>query len=365
MQSSPSCRTPASRPRPRRWDAIVVGAGFAGLSAAEAAARAGLRVLVLERRSRPGERTQTTGLLCPDSLDALAPPPRILGPRRDALRLVGPDLGRGVRVERAGAGFTPTDTPRLLEVLAERASAAGAELRLGAAVRGARALGAGVEVLAGGEWLRAARLVGADGARSTVAGGLGLPAERRLLVGVERHFDAVGGELAEDEALIVLHGRWAPGYATWAVRGFDGRLQVGLLGRPGPGFHPSRALDEACRALERRRGLRLGAAHEVRAGWVPVGGARQRAIVGSAVLVGDAAGHVSALTAGGIGRAADAGAALGERLGEGPSAWEQELRRARLVAELAGLRPFAPLLRELAFARRPFPPRGVAPASPT
>jgi monoamine oxidase len=41
------------------WDAVVVGAGAAGLAAGEALARAGQRVLVVEARDRPGGRIET------------------------------------------------------------------------------------------------------------------------------------------------------------------------------------------------------------------------------------------------------------------------------------------------------------------
>lgn len=45
-----------------KLDAVVVGAGLSGLTAARELSRAGLETLVLEARSRPGGRTQTTGI---------------------------------------------------------------------------------------------------------------------------------------------------------------------------------------------------------------------------------------------------------------------------------------------------------------
>ena len=41
-----------------QFDAIIVGAGFAGLSAAQPLAKAGKRVLLLEARDRPGGRVK-------------------------------------------------------------------------------------------------------------------------------------------------------------------------------------------------------------------------------------------------------------------------------------------------------------------
>jgi len=388
MQSSTPCTAApnkvsalaASVPAPEPvWDVIVVGAGFAGLCGARAAALRGQRVLVLERLAAPGARVRTTGLLCPDSLDLLAPSAAVLGPRLDALRLCGPGLGEGVRVARLGAGFTPTDTAGLLRELAGRAAKAGAVLRFGAAVERVEALKCGgVEVLAGGERLRARRLLGADGARSVVAGLPGLRPPRGLLLGIERQFEpACLGELPPDEALILLHGAWAPGYAVWAVPGFDGCLQVGLLTRPGAGLNPARALDAACELLERKRGVRLGASKELRTGWVPVGGVSRRLRTDRAVLAGDAAGQVSELTAGGIGRAAAAGFALGSRLGEGPESWDEALVESasscggarkplrfaldlvsrpgldRLAAAASALPPLPALIAEVAFRRHP------------
>lgn len=54
------------------WDCVVVGAGFAGLACARAAAARGLSVLVLEAKTEIGARPHTTGLLWPEVFDAWA-----------------------------------------------------------------------------------------------------------------------------------------------------------------------------------------------------------------------------------------------------------------------------------------------------
>lgn len=53
-------------------DCIVVGASFAGLASACALARAGLRVTVIEKKSDPGSKLHTTGLIVKDAIDQVA-----------------------------------------------------------------------------------------------------------------------------------------------------------------------------------------------------------------------------------------------------------------------------------------------------
>lgn len=315
-----------------RWDAIIVGGGFAGLAAAESAAARGQRTLVLERKHAAGSGIHTTGLLGIDAVDALAAPRRVLGARLDAVELVGPS-GRGRRFERAGQGFTPTRTRALLEDLEARALAAGAEIRHGVRVLGAMPSRRGIAVATGCGVVEADRVIAADGARSAIAASLGAPGQARMLAGAEIHVEissAGCGGLERDASLLLLHREWAPGYAAWAFEGCDGLWQIGVLGRARGGYRPDRALEAFLDWLRRRRGFRAGAIVEHRGGLVPTGGARLLRHP-RVVLAGDAGGHVSAVTAGGIGRAVQAGAALGSTLAGGPLAWAPILadQRAR------------------------------------
>jgi flavin-dependent dehydrogenase len=87
------------------FDVVVVGASFAGLSFASAAAVRGLRVLVLERDTEIGGVVRTTGVLFSDVLDWLDVPERYLLNSIRGMRLVPPSgepLAISARVQAGG-----------------------------------------------------------------------------------------------------------------------------------------------------------------------------------------------------------------------------------------------------------------------
>ncbi|MDQ3215123.1 MAG: FAD-dependent oxidoreductase, partial [Pseudomonadota bacterium] len=53
-------------------DMLVVGASFAGVACAIEAARAGLRVILIERKTDAGEKLHTTGIVVKEAADELA-----------------------------------------------------------------------------------------------------------------------------------------------------------------------------------------------------------------------------------------------------------------------------------------------------
>jgi flavin-dependent dehydrogenase len=93
-------------------DVIIVGAGFAGLTCAQSAARRGLRVRVLERKAAVGANPHTTGLLVKEAAQEWEVP-AWLTRKIHGVRLYAPAL-KWVDLESPGYYFLATDTSALL-----------------------------------------------------------------------------------------------------------------------------------------------------------------------------------------------------------------------------------------------------------
>jgi digeranylgeranylglycerophospholipid reductase len=171
--------------------------------------------------------------------------------------------------------------------------------------------------LAGGEVLDAGYLVGADGPHSRVAKALALSSNEHFLFGVEHEYGAA--RMQDGFLHCFIDRRLAPGYIGWALNGV-GVSQVGLARRMPPATAGSGARQVQIAAfLEKISGVvrTEGAAPlAVRAGMIPCGGLLPRVAMPGAMLVGDAAGMVSPVTAGGIHTALRHGAQVGEGVAE-------------------------------------------------
>ena len=273
-----------------RYDIVIIGAGFAGLVCARVAAERGLKVAVLDKKPEPGVQLHTTGILVKEAADELHIPMQYTRKVR-GVRLYAPGLRR-VDLDSPGYYFLATDTGGVLRWLAEQAAAAGAELMFGRAFEGARREEGGI--LLDKPAIRARYLVGADGARSQVARCFGLGTNSRMLVGVETEFEGIGG-VDPDRLHCFLDSNLSPGYIGWAVPGV-GVTQIGLAGRLGE-KPDTAALVDKLRHVFDFSGAKIV---ERRSGPIPVGGTVRPFAAERVLLVGDAAGLVSPLTAGGI-----------------------------------------------------------------
>lgn len=292
-------------------DVVIVGASFAGAACAIAAAQRGLRVVVLERKRDPGDKLHTTGIIVKEAAEQtlLNRLPASMTRRIGEVRLYAPSL-KQVALAAPGYYFLTTDTPAVMRWLAEQLRAHGVDLRLGCAFTDAARDGDAWSVASVG---RTRFLVGADGARSRVAQRCGLGAVRQFLYGVEYEFP--GARLAQPDALhCFISRRYAPGYIGWLAQSPTG-IQAGLALR-----HDARHarvpdiegfLLRVGQAGGLPRHLRPGA---TRAGLIPCSGPVFDMARDGAILVGDAAGIVSPVTAGGIHSAWEHGWAAGRAL---------------------------------------------------
>jgi digeranylgeranylglycerophospholipid reductase len=289
-------------------DVVIVGASFAGAACAIAAAQRGLRVVVLERKRDPGDKLHTTGIIVKEAAEQtlLNQVPPALTRRIDEVRLYAPSL-RQVALAAPGYYFLTTDTPELMRWLASQMRAHGVDLRLGCSFTDAQRAGAGWDVDGVG---RARFLVGADGARSRVAHRCGLGTVRQFLYGIEYEFP--GALLAQPGALhCFISKRYAPGYIGWIAQSPTG-VQAGLALRHDPRNARVPDIDGFLLRVGHAGGLphRLRPGH-TRAGLIPCSGPVDGMARDRAMLIGDAAGIVSPVTAGGIHSAWEHGWAMG------------------------------------------------------
>jgi len=303
-----------------------MGASFAGLACATAMARRGMRTVILEKKRDVGEKLHTTGILVKDAVDQIAlldGLPADLTRRIHAVRLYAPNL-RWVDLCAPGYYFLATDTPAILRWLAGQAERAGAEVRCATAYRSAEWIQSGFDL---GQQGVTRYLIGADGPHSAVARSVGLAVNRQFLQGIE--YEYAGASLdVPDRLHCFIDGRLALGYLGWVLSGV-GQVQVGLARRVRR--HSTTAAEAMRQFLEKISPIfdfRSAKPSATRGGLIPCGGVVRPVAALRVMLVGDAAGMASPLTAGGIHTALQhgmaAGHAISDYLGgksEDPSRW--------------------------------------------
>jgi digeranylgeranylglycerophospholipid reductase len=295
-------------------DAIIAGAGPAGLSVAESLARRGYRPMVLEQNHEIGSPVRTSGGSFIGELDALGIPARLYHPI-SRVRFLSPN--NTAVFEYPDPVLCVIDVRGTFQFLAERAIAAGAQIRLSTAVTAPILDGSRVAGVKTREETFASRVViDATGYRSVLLKQAGLdPGFRRFGVGAE--YDLFAPYCDSSEAILMVGGVAPSGYA-WVFPWGNKRVRVGVgIIHPDSRAEPDHYLEKLMAALP-RFGVNLTGAQPIEhhSGLIP-SERFAHAFAGDGILgVGDAAGQASSLLGEGIRWAIQAGRMAGDAVAD-------------------------------------------------
>jgi geranylgeranyl reductase family protein len=276
-----------------RFDAIVVGAGPAGSTAAYRLSRAGARVLLLDRERFPRDKPCGGGL----TYRAVRELPVSVEPVvEDVVHRFELGFRYGRRFERGGDEplVLMTQRRRLDAYLTEQATAAGADFRDGLRATAVELAEEQGTVRFDGSAASAPVVIGADGVNGVTARALGVRS-RRHGVALEGNVSYVHAREERWRGRAVVELGCVPGGYAWVFPKGD-HVNVGVGGWESQGPRLREHLERACSAyglpLERLEGLR---------GYrLPMRRPGEAAVRRRALLVGDAAGLVDPLSGDGI-----------------------------------------------------------------
>ncbi|PTA44938.1 geranylgeranyl reductase family protein [Micromonospora sp. RP3T] len=324
------------------WDLVVVGGGPAGLSAARAAARAGVRTLVVERATHPRYKTCGGGLIgtsLAEAGDVIEVPAQDRVDRVTFTR----DGRRAFTRRHAEAVITMIRREEFDDRLRAAAVSAGVEVREGVAVRAVEQDPDEVRLrLADGEVVRARAVVGADGSSGVTARHVRVRF-RQVDLGLELELPVPAVERDRWRGRVLLDWGRVPGSYAWVFPKGD-RLTVGVISARGDGERTRAYL----RDFVARLGL-SGIAPEHDSGHLTRCRADDSPLRhGRVLVVGDAAGLLEPWSREGISYALRSGRLAGAAVADGDlDAYPREVARLLTPEMRAGHRLLD------AFQRRP------------
>ncbi|MFN2393527.1 MAG: NAD(P)/FAD-dependent oxidoreductase [Pyrinomonadaceae bacterium] len=286
----------------KNFDVIIVGAGLAGLQCAKLLSQRGAKILLVDRKIDLTKGVHTTGIFVRKTFEDFEFPAGALGKVIRNVALYSPRMKR-LALRSAKDEFRVGKMGLIYKEFLQECLENGVEFKFGTRYVSAAATFEGETIIKlekrGAEFeVKTKVLVGADGANSRVAKDLRLDENKEWIVGYEEVFRGIPLN-GEPILHCFLDAKLAPGYLAWVTN--DGEeVHIGVGGYAEK-FNPRETL-KIFKEKVAGEIVELGEAElvETRGGRIPVGGVLRKIANENGLLIGDAAGAVSPLTAGGL-----------------------------------------------------------------
>ena len=309
----------------KNFDVVIIGSGLAGLQCAKLLSQRGAKILLVDRKTDLAKGIHTTGIFVRKTFEDFEFPPNSLGKVVRNVALYSPKL-RALDLKSEKDEFRVGKMGVIYEEMLQECVTNGVRFARATAYKGIRTASDSelvneqkdvklndsqaatapcsdyviVKLEKNGEVseVKTKVLVGADGASSRVAKDLKLDENREFIVGVEEVYQGV--PLTGEPILhCFLDAKLAPSYLGWVTN--DGEdVHIGV-GGDYPNENPREALEQFKAKISGKFvNLENAKLVEKRGGKIPVGGVLRKIANERGLLIGDAAGAVSPLTAGGL-----------------------------------------------------------------
>ncbi|MDO5851148.1 MAG: NAD(P)/FAD-dependent oxidoreductase [Methanobacteriaceae archaeon] len=302
-----------------KTDILVVGAGPAGSSAAKHAAKHGVEVVMIDRKSEIGSPKRCAEGASKESLEELGikPNPRWIARELSGVRLVAPDqtsvwLDENT-IKLPEAGYV-LERKVFDKHMAMDAARVGTKIMIRTEAVSLKRTDDGfsveIETMGKKDTIETKMIIAADGPESRIGRMAGLKCNtplENMESGIQ--YEMAGLEMENNNCIQFYFGSVAPGGYAWIFPKGDDIANVGL------GILTDKAdktakeyLDDFVKNCPETKNAQ---AVEMNVGGVPVGGVVEESVGDNIIVVGDAAGHTNPFTGGGINSSLESGVYAG------------------------------------------------------